>query len=629
VASISNAGGANNGLATGMAVGSANISASYQGVTSPSVVLAVTAATLVSIQVTPASPSIAKGLTQQFAATGTYTDNSTQDLTTLATWFSDTTVVASISNAGGANNGLATGMAVGSANISASYQGVTSPSVVLSVTAATLVSIQVTPANPSIAKGLTQQFTATGTYTDTSTQDLTTTVTWASDTINVATISNAGVTKGLATALGVGSANISASYQGVTSPGVALAVTPATLVSIQVNPANPSIAKGLTQQFTATGTYTDTSTQDLTTTATWASDAITVATIGNAGATKGLATALGIGSANISASYNGITSPNAVLTVTPATLVSIEVAPATATTAQGLTQQFSATGTYTDSSTQDVTKLVTWASSSAGVASISNAAGSKGLATALGTGSTNISAASGVVASPNAVLTVIAPIATAGIWRATPAAGVTAFMISDAAGNIYYYTSSSTCMALDDGALTLTGTTVGGAGYYVPYVFGPKSGCSTEFHQTESGTLVQGQSMSLTATPIPNGTPVTINWTFDSGSYFQPSALALVAGTWKMADGAQVTVSSSGAISASGGTTGCTIAGQVTVPDTTVNVYNVTAKYTGCKPAFSTLNNVTLSVGLGTLDTSVTPNQFTAIVSNSNLKIMSLLSWSR
>jgi hypothetical protein len=134
--------------------------------------------------------------------------------------------------------------------------------------------------------------------------------------------------------------------------------------------------------------------------------------------------------------------------------------------------------------------------------------------------------------------------------------------------------------------------------------------------------------MSLTATPTgPTGTPVTINWSFDSGRYFQSSALALVAGTWTMADGTPVTVSSSGAISAHT-TTGCTITGQLSVPDTTVNVYKVTAKYTLCGGAAGVaLNGVSLG-GLGTLDTSVTPNQFTAIVRNSNLKTMSLLSWS-
>ena len=55
--------------------------------TSPADVLTVTAATLASIAVTPASPSIGKGATQQFVATGTYSDNSTQNLiTSTVTW---------------------------------------------------------------------------------------------------------------------------------------------------------------------------------------------------------------------------------------------------------------------------------------------------------------------------------------------------------------------------------------------------------------------------------------------------------------------------------------------------------------------------------------------------------------
>ena len=55
-----------------------------------------------------------------------------------------------------------------------------------------LQSIAVTPANPSVAKGLTQQFTATGTYSDSSTQNLTSQVTWASATTSVATITPPG-----------------------------------------------------------------------------------------------------------------------------------------------------------------------------------------------------------------------------------------------------------------------------------------------------------------------------------------------------------------------------------------------------------------------------------------------------
>jgi hypothetical protein len=84
-----------------------------------------------------------------------------------------------------------------------------------------LVSIAVTPANPSIAQGHTQQFTATGTYSDGSTQDLTATVTWASATTSVATISSAG----LATGVGGGTSTISATQSGVSGSTVLTVVS--------------------------------------------------------------------------------------------------------------------------------------------------------------------------------------------------------------------------------------------------------------------------------------------------------------------------------------------------------------------------------------------------------------------
>src|SRR5260370_1451661 len=116
----------------------------------------------------------------------------------------------------------------------------------LPVSPATLVSLAVTPANPSIGKGATQQFTATGTFSDNSTQVLGSAV-WASATATVATISNTG----LATAVGVGTSTISATSGSITGSTL-LTVTPPTLTSIAVTPANPSISKGATQQFTPT-----------------------------------------------------------------------------------------------------------------------------------------------------------------------------------------------------------------------------------------------------------------------------------------------------------------------------------------------------------------------------------------
>ncbi len=96
--------------------------------------------------------------------------------------------------------------------------------VTVTVTAAALTSIALSPTGPTVAKGLTQQFTATGTYTDGTTANLTSQVTWASGTASVATISNASGSQGLASTLATGTTVITASLGGVTSPGDTLTV---------------------------------------------------------------------------------------------------------------------------------------------------------------------------------------------------------------------------------------------------------------------------------------------------------------------------------------------------------------------------------------------------------------------
>jgi len=90
------------------------------------------AASLVSIAVTPTSPSITIGTPQQFTAMGTFSDNTTQDLTTSVTWNSSNTGVATISNGAG-NNGKATSLAAGSSTITA-LSGSVSGSATLTVT---------------------------------------------------------------------------------------------------------------------------------------------------------------------------------------------------------------------------------------------------------------------------------------------------------------------------------------------------------------------------------------------------------------------------------------------------------------------------------------------------------------
>ncbi len=87
--------------------------------------------------------------------------------------------------------------------------------------AQTVTSITVTPNNPGIAYGTgpsgTQQFTATATLSDKSTQDVTASTTWSSSNSAVATISNASGSRGLATSSAVGSSLITAIYSGHTA----------------------------------------------------------------------------------------------------------------------------------------------------------------------------------------------------------------------------------------------------------------------------------------------------------------------------------------------------------------------------------------------------------------------------
>ena len=162
----------------------------------------------------------------------------------------------------------------------------------------TLTSLSVTPVNPRILTGASQQFTATGTYSDSSAQNLSSQVTWTSLNTGVATIN----TSGLATGVSTGMTIISATLAGVSNNTTLTVQAPPTLTSLTVTPANPSIWRGASQQFTATGIYSDGSTQNLSSQVTWTSSNTGVATI-NVG---GLATGSSAGNTTISATLGGL-----------------------------------------------------------------------------------------------------------------------------------------------------------------------------------------------------------------------------------------------------------------------------------------------------------------------------------
>ncbi len=168
---------------------------------------------------------------------------------------------------------------------------------------ATLTSIAVTPTNPSIAVGGTQQFTAKGTYSDGSTQDITKSVTWKSSNAAKAPIKSSGLAIGVA----AGSFTVTATLSGKSGTATLTITNPsATLTSISVVPLDPTIGLGGSQQFFASGIYSDSSIQDVTRSATWTSSDTTKATVQSTGqAGPGLATGVAAGSVTIAAALSG------------------------------------------------------------------------------------------------------------------------------------------------------------------------------------------------------------------------------------------------------------------------------------------------------------------------------------
>lgn len=149
-----------------------------------------------------------------------------------------------------------------------------------------------------------------------------------------------------------------------------------TLVAISISPANPSIQLTKTQQFTATGTFGNSSSKDISSSVTWTSSSTGVATINS----TGLATAVSTGTTTITASQSGVSGTTTLTVTTQAT--GLTVTPANQTIARGQTVQFAAT------QNGSTVTGVQWTSSQTGVATIDQ----NGVATGIGTGTTTITA---------------------------------------------------------------------------------------------------------------------------------------------------------------------------------------------------------------------------------------------
>jgi hypothetical protein len=230
-----------------VAPGSTTITITVGSITA-STTLTVTAAILNAVSITPIHPSVAVGLKLQLKALGIYSDGTSADLTSSANW----------QPAGGdapvdPNSGVVTGVNVNPAvAITATWEtfvGGVVTNVVgttnVAVTAPVLQSIAITPASVSLlSSGQTAQLKAMGTFSAGLPQDLTATATWASSAPAVATVSNTGLAKAIASG---GSLTLFAANPGAWGNNLRVGVLPQT--------SDPTRFGLLVQQITPTGQF--------------------------------------------------------------------------------------------------------------------------------------------------------------------------------------------------------------------------------------------------------------------------------------------------------------------------------------------------------------------------------------
>jgi hypothetical protein len=316
------------------------------------------------------------------------------------------------------------------------------------------ISVNVSPGTSALSGGATQAFTATVTN-DSSNAGVTWSIGSGAGTLTGATAS--GVTYGAPASIDADSTvTITATSVSDTSKSASASITlnapPPTITGVTAACALTSVQVGQTSQCTATVTGTG----SFSSVVNWSVAGVAG---GNASAgtisTSGLYTAPATlptpnpvtitASSSADASKSGDTS----ITIGPA-LASIVVTPPFPSVTAGVQQQFKATGTYTDSSTQDLTSLATWTSSNTASATITSA----GLASAVAGGTSTMKAALGSVSGTTSLI-VTAPTGTVSTASAVTDSNGLATVISNGLTVPVQLTDQDTGTALAGAAVAL------------------------------------------------------------------------------------------------------------------------------------------------------------------------------
>jgi trimeric autotransporter adhesin len=318
---------------------------------------------LVSVVVTPSSPVIGEGRTLRLQATGVYADASTRDLTELVNWVSAGPATAAVSNAA-RHSGVLTALAPGSAVIVATI-ATWSGSTEVTVTASEPLAMSVSPIAPALARGMKLPMVATLLSTSSVAQDVTPQAAWTSSNPAVALVGSDGIVEAVA----LGTATIVAKM-GMLEGRTPITVTAAGLADLVFNSAWAAPV-GVTWQLTAMAVFSFGPDQDVTSQATWTSSDPAYVTVSNAPGTKGRVTGVAAGSAEVTASFGGLSRSITVASEALA-LVGIAVSPSPTRLVLRMTQPLQVLGHYANNTWVDITGMASFVSQDPAVATLND-----------------------------------------------------------------------------------------------------------------------------------------------------------------------------------------------------------------------------------------------------------------
>ena len=458
-------------------------------------------------------------------------------------WSSTNASVVSVSS-----DGIVTGLKPGSAQVIAQASNV-ADSASVSIGAASINALAVSPATSTIASGQTTQLSARA--TDAAGNQLTgRAVAWSTSDESVASVSTGGVVTGGK----VGDATITATAEGVRATA-AIHVGVGSAKTVTITPGSIGLVAGKTQQLAAS-LEDDAGNALAAQGITWSTSNSGIATISS----TGLVTGVHAGSATITAAAGGSTG-SATVVVSAGAIKTITITPTSLSLVAGSTRQLAVS--LLDVAGNTLTgQAVSWSSSNSSVATVS----SSGLVSATHAGNATITAAAGG-ASVSASLTVTAgSISTISLTpgSASLVAGGTQQLtakLMDGSGNtitgqaVTWSTSNAGVATVSSAGLATavkTGTatiTASASGKSATATIAVAAGAVNSISITPaSGAVQQGKTLQLSATFFDvSGNTVTgtsVTWTSASPSVAAVSGTGIVTGV--AVGSTSITVASNG-----------------------------------------------------------------------------------